>query len=152
MRVSDVMTRNVHTIRASESCQKAVERMSRAKIRHLPVVDDNEMLTGIVTDRDLRHRLFAPGVFREIRTVSVERLLDAVPVNEIMSTPVVTVEPDDDLEVAARLMLEDKLGSLPVVHGGRVVGIITETDLLQQIVSADSRRSPEVENIVVSFP
>jgi CBS domain-containing protein len=151
MRVKDLMTTDVVTIEASESCHAAVERMARARIRHLPVVDGQGRLVGIVTDRDLRHHLFAPDVFSEIGRVPVESHLRAVPVARIMSTPVVTATPDDELEVAARTMLEDKIGSLPVVQGDRVVGIITETDLLRRIVREDAC-CHDVEVIVVSYP
>lgn len=145
------MSGDVTTIRATESCQEAVARMYRAKIRHLPVVDASGRLVGVVTDRDLRHRLFAPAIFATIGSVPVEKLLAAVPVSEIMSAPVVTARADDELETAARLMLEDKVGSLPVIDGGRVVGIITETDLLRRIVQADAC-CQEVGEIIVSFP
>jgi CBS domain-containing protein len=152
MRVSEVMSRNVVTIEGSDSCRDAVTRMHRARVRHLPVVDRDGHLVGIVTDRDLRHRLFNPGVFHEIGTVAVDSLLAAVRVREIMSAPVVSIESQADLEDAARLMLEDKVGSLPVVEEGRVVGILTETDLLRRIVDADERCRPELECIVVSYP
>lgn len=151
MRVSDLMSRDVATVGVSDSCGEAVARMVRQKIRHLPVVERDGKLVGVVTDRDLRHRLFEPRVMKEIGTVSVDQILKTVPVKDIMSTPVVTVGPQDELETAARVMLEDKVGSLPVVENGRVVGIITETDLLRQIVRADAC-SPECAEIVVSFP
>jgi acetoin utilization protein AcuB len=151
MRVSDLMSRDVATVGVADSCQEAVARMVRRKIRHLPVVERDGRLVGVVTDRDLRHRLFEPRVMKEIGTVSVDQILKTVPVKDIMSAPVVTVGPQDELETAARVMLEDKVGSLPVVENGRVVGIITETDLLRQIVRADDC-SPECAEIVVSFP
>jgi CBS domain-containing protein len=151
MRVSELMTRGVATIGVADSCQEAVRRMARRRIRHLPVVDAGGMLIGIVTDRDLRHHLFEPRVLKEIGEVSVDALFRTVPVKEVMSSPVVSVTPDDDLETAARAMLEDKVGSLPVVEGGRVVGIITETDVLRRIVHADAC-TEECAEIVVSFP
>lgn len=151
MRVSELMSRDVATIGVSDSCQEAVARMARRKIRHLPVVERDGTLIGVVTDRDLRHRLFEPRVMKEIGSVSVETVLKAVPVKDVMSSPVVTVGPQDDLESAARAMLDDKVGSLPVVENGRVVGIITETDVLRQIVRADSC-SGECAEIVISFP
>ena len=151
MRVSDLMSQDVATVGVADSCQEAVARMVRRKIRHLPVVERDGRLVGVVTDRDLRHRLFEPRVMKEIGTVSVDQILKTVPVKDIMSTPVVTVGPQDELETAARVMLEDKVGSLPVVENGRVVGIITETDLLRQIVRADAC-SPECAEIVISFP
>jgi acetoin utilization protein AcuB len=73
-----------------------------------------------------------------------------VTVDEIMSAPVLTVDAADEVTDAARMMLEDKVGSLPVTEGGRLVGIITETDLLREICRADAACSPEVTDIVVS--
>jgi acetoin utilization protein AcuB len=69
-----------------------------------------------------------------------------------MSAPVVTADASDHVADAARIMLEDKVGSLPVLEGGRLVGIITETDLLREICRADASCSPEVTDIVVSYP
>jgi len=152
MRVSELMSKRVWTIGMSDSCHEAAARMCREKIRHLPVVADDGTLQGIVTDRDLRHHLFGPGVFGHIGNVSVHTLLKAHSVKEIMSFPVVSVEPAASLEDAARLMRERKIGALPVVEAGRVVGILTETDLLRHICRADELCSPEVECIVVSYP
>jgi len=152
MRVSELMSKRVWTIGMSDSCHEAAARMCREKIRHLPVVADDGTLQGIVTDRDLRHHLFGPGVFGHIGNVSVHTLLKAHSVKEIMSFPVVSVEPAASLEDAARLMRERKIGALPVVEAGRVVGILTEADLLRHICRADELCSPEVECIVVSYP
>jgi acetoin utilization protein AcuB len=145
------MTANVITVDVDASCHDAVARMARSKIRHLPVVDHAGLLCGIVTDRDLRHRLFASDVFPSIGTVPVEELLSSVRVGDVMSRPVVSIAPDSDLREVARVMAERKLGSLPVVERDRVVGIVTETDVLRQIVGADACCS-EVEAIVVSYP
>ncbi len=150
MRVSELMSRNVVTIDTAASCHDAVALMARARVRHLPAVDAGA-LVGVVTDRDLRHHLFLPGVFEAIGTVPIENLLKTVPVKDIVSTPVISVRAGDSLEAAARLMLEDKVGSLPVVDDGRVVGVLTETDMLRQIVRADACCCSEVEEIVVSF-
>jgi CBS domain-containing protein len=151
MHVRELMSRDVATVGVSDSCQDAIAWMAKRKIRHLPVVERDGTLVGIVTDRDLRHHLFKPQVFKEIGAVTVDALLKMVPVKEVMSAPVVTVGPEDSLDVAARTMLEDKVGSLPVVEKGRVVGIITETDLLRRIVRADAC-SPACAEIVISFP
>lgn len=150
-RVNQCMTGNVVTVDAEASCHDAVTRMVRNKIRHLPVVDRDGLLCGIVTDRDLRHRLFAPDVFPSIGTVPVEQLLSTVRVGDVMSRPVVSVGPEAEIQEVARVMAERKLGSLPVVEGDRVVGIVTETDVLRRIVGADACCS-EVESIVVSYP
>jgi acetoin utilization protein AcuB len=151
MQIDKLMSRDVRTIGAGESCHEAVAHMAQRRIRHLPVVDSADRLVGIVTDRDLRHRLFTPDVFRQVGAVPVEKMLKGITVREVMSTPVSTVSRGDDVEIAARLMLERKLGSLPVVEAGRVVGIVTETDLLRHIVKGDACCA-DVETIVVSYP
>jgi acetoin utilization protein AcuB len=145
------MSKHVVTIEAGTSCHDAVTLLVRNKIRHLPVVDGDGRLCGIVTDRDLRHRLFEPEVFRAIGSVPVERLLSTIPVSDVMSAPATSIGPDAELEEAARVMLDQGLGSLPVVDRGRIVGIVTETDLLRRIVGADACCS-DVEAIVVSYP
>jgi acetoin utilization protein AcuB len=150
-KVNELMTGNVVTVDADASAHDAVALMVRNKIRHLPVVDHAGRLCGIVTDRDLRHRLFAADVFRCIGTVPVERLLSEIRLRDVMSAPVVSVGLDADLEEAARVMAEDKLGSLPVVDHGRIMGIVTETDVLRRVVGRDACCA-DVEAIVVSYP
>jgi acetoin utilization protein AcuB len=150
MRVRELMNRTLVTIAESSSCREAVELMHRARIRHLPVLRDDGALVGVVTDRDLRHYLFRPHVGKDIGASSVELLLKAEAVSEIMSAPVLTIDAADAVTEAARIMLENKVGSLPVTEGGRLVGIITETDLLREICRADPACSPEVTDIIVS--
>ena len=152
MQVREVMGLNVITIAASTSCHEAATRMFREKLRHLPVVDAAGAVVGIVTDRDLRHRLLAPAVLPGGSGLSIEHVLKSTAVNEVMSTPVLTASPNDDLLDAARTMLAKKIGSMPVVDGGRVVGIVTETDLLRQIVRTAECCCEEAAAIVVSYP
>ena len=151
MNVKQLMSTAVVTIDEQASCREAVARMCRYKIRHLPVVRNEHLLCGIVTDRDVRHYLFRAEVFQQIGNVPVEKLLTAAPVWQVMSSPVVSVGPEASLEVAAGRMRERKLGSLPVVESGRIVGILTETDLLRRIVGTDTGVA-EVDAIVVSYP
>ena len=151
MSVKQVMTPTVVTIGDEASCREAVASMCRHKVRHLPVVSRHGQLCGIVTDRDLRHHLFRPDVFRAIGSVPVEQLLTAVPVRQIMSSPVISVGLEASLEEAADRMREAKLGSLPVVEDGHVLGILTETDLLRRIVGTDTGAF-DVDAIVVSYP
>ena len=150
-KVNQLMTGDVVTIDADATGHDAVSLMVSNKIRHLPVVDRAGLLCGIVTDRDLRHRLFAPEVFHSIGTVPIERLLSAVRTRDVMSAPVISVSPNTELEEAARVMAAEKLGSLPIVDRGRVAGIVPETDPLRHIVGANACRA-DVGAIVVSFP
>ena len=151
MLVKQLMTGDVVTLTQDASCREAAALMARRKIRHLPVLGRDGQMCGIVTDRDLRHHLFRPDVLREVGTVPVDRLLAAVAVREIMSTPVISVAADETLVAAAGLMGGSGIGALPVVEGREVVGIITETDVLRQIVGADAA-GDEIEAIVVSYP
>src|SRR5262249_11411746 len=105
MRVRDVMSRNIETISAADPAQAAISRMVTRKIRHLPVVDADLALVGVVTDRDLRHYLFSPGVFERVGRVSSDELLKGATVKQVMSSPAVSIRADDPLETAARLMV-----------------------------------------------
>lgn len=151
MKVRDLMSKDIVTVEDTATCHDAVVRMVRHRVRHLPVVTRQGALCGIVTDRDLRHYLFEPDTFRQVGAVKVETLLKSVPVSRLMSAPVITVDADEPLETACERMLEDKLGSMPVMDRGRLAGIVTETDLLRRIVGDDACCS-EVADIVVSFP
>jgi CBS domain-containing protein len=151
MSVKQLMSTQVVTIGDAASCREAVALMCRHKVRHLPVVGRQGLLCGIVTDRDLRHHLFRPDVFGAIGNVPVEQLLAAVPVSEIMSAPVLSVAPEASLQEAAGIMRDGKLGSLPVVKDGHIMGILTETDLLRRIVGTDTG-AYDVAEIVVSYP
>ena len=151
MKVQELMTQGVTTIENTMTCHDAVERMMRRGVRHLAVVDKRGGLCGMVTDRDLRHRLFEPEVLTQVGTVSVETLLKATPVAHVMSTPPITIEAYEPLDKATRLMLERKIGSLPVLDHGRLVGMLTETDVLRRIVGEDAC-CRDVETIVVSYP
>lgn len=151
MRVNDVMSRKVVTIGPADNCLEAVGRMHRGRIRHLPVVDREQRLIGIVTDRDLRHHLFSPAIFPVLGQTSLDTLLMAATVGDLMTTTVVTIGPQDSLAEAARLMMERKIGSLPVTENSRVVGILTETDMLRLIAQGETG-APECAEIIVSVP
>jgi CBS domain-containing protein/CheY-like chemotaxis protein len=152
MRVRELMNRNVIVIAEGASCRGAVAEMHRARVRHLPVVSAQGALIGVVTDRDLRHYLFSAPVSARLGATPLDALLEAAPVTQVMSAPVITVEADDDVHEAARVMRTHRIGSLPVTEGGRLAGMVTETDLLREICRADAGRSPDVMEIVVSYP
>jgi len=131
MRVQEKMTRGVITISPDQSLQMAKERMRKYGIRRLPVVR-NSKLVGIVTDRDVRQAWASPAT--ALSTHELLYLLERVKVEEIMTPRVLAVSPETPLFEAARLMHDRKIGGLPVVEGEEVVGIITETDLLQALI------------------
>jgi acetoin utilization protein AcuB len=98
------------------------------KIRHLPVVDGDDRLVGVVTDRDLRQVVFDPRIQEALGDTTLT--LRGLRVREVMTWGVLSVRPDTELRAAARLIRERKIGALPVTEGGAVVGILSETDVL----------------------
>jgi CBS domain-containing protein len=151
MRVGDLMSRDVVTIGDVATCLDALNHMCRRKIRHLPVLDGEGGLVGLVTDRDLRHRLFAADIYGQIGRVPVSALLGDTPVREVMSAPVQCVTASADVAEAAERMRRERVGCLPVVDGRRVVGMLTEIDVLRSIAAAEVPGTPEPD-IVISFP
>jgi CBS domain-containing protein len=149
MRVSDLMSRDVVTIDEGQTCLDAVERMGRTGLRHLPVLDSEGALVGIVTERDVRQRLFAPDVYGRVGRVPVATLLREAPVRQVLSAPVLSIGPGAELIEAAERMRAAKVGSLVVLDGGKVVGILTEIDLLRHMCGA--QRDPRLD-IIVSYP
>jgi acetoin utilization protein AcuB len=129
IRVRDCMTRSAVTIHSDTLVRGAVEMMKKRKIRHLPVVDRGSRLVGIVTDRDLRQVVFDPRI--QARFGDLGDALATLTVRDVMTWGVVTVRPETEIRRAAHLMREQKVGALPVVEGERVVGILTETDVLR---------------------
>lgn len=134
MRLRDIMSPTVMTVRASHSCHEAALRMARAGVHHLPVVDDAERLVGVVSDRDLRsHLLVVMGLGDERAAVSTRAVLEEMPVSRVMTGAVISGRPDMPVGEAVQLMARYKLGSLPVVEDERLVGIVTERDLLRRL-------------------
>jgi CBS domain-containing membrane protein len=126
--VRDLMTSMVTTIGRNETLKSADEVMSLGRIRHLPVVDDDGALAGIVSQRDLFHSglLRALGYGSHAR----ERVLEDSLVKQAMKTDVVTTAPETPLRDAASVMLERKIGCLVVLTAGKIVGILTEADFV----------------------
>jgi acetoin utilization protein AcuB len=122
------MRTGVATVTPTTTVGDAARLMTRRRVRHLPVREPSGRLLGIVTDRDLRQVIFDAAT--RARLGHAVAGLERVPVREVMTWGVVTVRAEDDLRQAARLMRERKIGALPVVSRGRLVGMLTETDLL----------------------
>jgi CBS domain-containing protein len=127
--VRDLMTSTVTTVGRNESLKSADDVMRLGRIRHLPVLDDDGTLAGIVSQRDLFHSglLRALGYGSHAR----ERVLEDSLVKEAMKTEVVTTTPDALLRDAAGVMLERKIGCLVVLEAGQIVGILTESDFVR---------------------
>jgi len=131
MLVEKRMKRDPVTVTPDDSFRHAMTLIRQKGIRHLPVVEGGQ-LVGIVTDRDIRQTSPSPATSLEIH--ELHYLLEKVRIREIMTKKVYTVTPDIPIEEAARLMLQYKIGGLPVLKQGTLVGIITETDILRAFV------------------
>lgn len=128
MLVGDCMKRNVITIRPSDSMRLAKKLILTNNIRQLPVVEGRKVV-GIITDRDLREA--SASAATSLTEWELRYLLEKIKVEEIMTRKVITVTPDTTVEEAARIIHDRKIGGLPVVDKGELVGIITEVDLLE---------------------
>jgi acetoin utilization protein AcuB len=127
MNVTEIMTKAPLTVTPSETVAQADELMTSNKIRQLPIVDENR-LVGIITDRDIRSFLSA-SLLESPETR--EKALNTK-VREIMTTSPITLSPDDDLEEAVELLIEEKMGGIPVVDDVEdLVGIVTYVDVLR---------------------
>ena len=130
-KVEQVMTREPSTVAPNDSIRVAIDRMRERNCRRLPVMEKGK-LVGIVTDRDLRRATNSPLVLRE-RWYD-EFMLDHIPVRACMSETPTTVTPETPIADAAKMILERKVGGLPVMEGDELVGIVTETDLLNYLI------------------
>lgn len=129
MYVRDVMTPDPATISKHDSLHIARTRMLAHNCRRLPVLDDAGQLCGIITDRDLRLAVNSPLIMRE--RWQDEMLLEHTSVDACMTPDPICTTPDTTLEDAIGLLLAHKISGLPVIHNGRLVGILTVTDLLK---------------------
>ena len=134
MRIQDIMTISCITAPPQMPVLEARQMMLEKRIRHL-LVTEGTRLVGIVTDRDIRLNLPSPAT--SLSVWEINYLLARMTLANVMSKTVVTISPAQDAREAAQLMLDRKIGALPVVgNGQQLVGIITETDLLRAFVKA----------------
>ena len=129
MLVSERMSRNPYTIQADTPVEEALERMHQVHVRRFPVLDKSGKLVGIVCEKDLLYA--SPSPATSLSIYEMHYLLSKLTVGEVMIKNVITVSEDTPVEEAARIMTDHKIGSLPVVRDGQLVGIITETDLFR---------------------
>ena len=128
-KVRDLMTDRLHTVRPDNDLATVKDLMVEHRIRHIPVVDPEENLVGLVTHRDLlRHSLIEQA---EIPLYVEDVILEQVQVREVMTPNPDTITAEVDIREAAQMMLDNKYGCLPVVEGSRPVGILTESDFVR---------------------
>jgi len=133
MKVGDLMQRDVLRMTAGETLDIAQDVMRLGGVRHIPVVE-GETLVGILSQRDLLHA--AASSLLQLALERERGWLAKVHVREVMTTRVHTVAPEQPVAEAVALLLEQRVGCLPVVEDGRLVGIVTETDCLRHLARA----------------
>ena len=121
IKVRDVMSSPVITVSSRNSIQEALEVMRENDTRRLPVVDRGK-LVGMLVQHDIEKALRSPG------------RIPQTPVEWVMTKKVSHISPDEDVATAARLMKSQKISALPVIDGDRLVGIVTDTDLLEVLI------------------
>jgi CBS domain-containing protein len=126
--VRDIMARDPTTLGRNDTLDLAEDIMNLGRIRHMPVIDEGNIV-GIVSQRDLfRSALVtALGFGRKTHRAVIK----TIKIKEIMTEHVITISPDASVKKAARMMIDQKIGCLPVVDGGKLVGLLTETDILR---------------------
>jgi CBS domain-containing membrane protein len=129
LRVRDVMTHDPKTLGRNDQLSLADDLMQQERIRHLPVLDEDGELVGIVSQRDMFRGALARAL--GYGETAQRRMLGMLVVKEVMSTQLATVGPDVPIADAARTMVDRKIGCLPVVEGGKLVGILTESDFVE---------------------
>lgn len=143
MKVKDIMIKEVATLDVDDELSLANDIMRLGRIRHLPVVSGEE-LVGIVSERDLFRSSLAQALgYGNKDTRDVMKTLH---IRDIMVKQLITVSPDMDLKDAVALMVERKIGCLPVVQDNKLLGLITETDILVQYckeLGGDPKTAPE---------
>ncbi len=128
MLVKDRMSAPVVTVPHDTPIMDALDLMKQRNIRRLPVVKKGKMV-GIVSDKDLLNA--APSDATTLSVWELNYMIAKITVGDVMSKPVISIAPDTPIENAAYIMAKEKIGGLPVVDEGHLVGLITETDLFK---------------------
>lgn len=129
MLVRERMSTNPVTISADSAITDALRVMRQNQVRRLPVLDEQGNMVGIVSEKDLLYA--SPSPATSLSIYEMHYMLSRLKVTELMTAEIITVSPDIPLEEAARIMADNKIGGLPVVEDGKLVGIITETDIFK---------------------
>ena len=132
--VREIMSAEVTTLGRNDTLQLAQDIMTLGRVRHFPVLEDGEVV-GVMSQRDLYKASL--GSVMKYGEKAQREFLDTIAVKEVMHYPPVTTPPQASVKEAARLMLGEKIGCLPVIDGAELVGIVTETDMLKLVAEMD---------------
>ncbi len=140
MLVRERMSHPVITIYPDASMQEALDLMHKEHIRRIPVVDKHGQMIGIITESNLDKA--SPSDATTLSVWEIRDLVSKVRVDKIMTRDVVTIEDDTPIEEAARVMADCSISGLPVMHKGKLIGLITETDLFKVFLEIFGARYP----------
>jgi len=141
------MSPNPTTIQKGTSLKKALDLIRSCPFRHLPILDEAGGLAGIVTEKDLVYA--SPSSDLTLSVFETDYLLSKLSVDQIMKENVVTVAPELPIEEAARLMVDHRIGCLPVLENGKLIGIISDTDIFRVFVEGLGGGHPSLRVSVV---
>jgi CBS domain-containing protein len=127
--VKELMSRELHTLKPTDTIHQARELMVKKHIRHIPILDTQGRFVGLLTKRDVL--AISVSALADIDAAERDELEAGIPIGEVMVTDIVVAEEDTNLLEAARFMLEQKHGCLPVLRGRQLVGILTEADFVK---------------------
>jgi len=138
LRVVDIMSQDIRTLGRNDKLSIADDIMKQGRIRHMPVLDADGLVCGVLSQRDL----FRGVLLRSLGYGSrlEDKLLDSHPVKEAMGKGLHTATPDMLATEAARIMMENKVGCLPVLEDDKLVGIVTESDFVKLFAEDQSAR------------
>lgn len=148
MLIEEIMVRDVQTLQATNTVKDALNIMKENRIRHIPILDDAETVVGIITDRDIKEAIpstFSSGEYTEIYETKLSTIMTK---NPILGHPM------DFVEESALIFYEKQIGCLPVVSNQKLVGILTETDLLYNYIELTGANQPgsQIEVRVPNVP
>lgn len=136
MFVKEIMKKKVISLKKHNTIADALSLLHKHHIRHIPIVDDDQHLIGIVSDRDIRDA--SPSILdSEINQALLDHTID-----QIMSSPVVTTHPDELFEEVANIFYEKEFACVPVVHQKKLIGMVTEKDLLYAFIQLTGTQGP----------
>jgi acetoin utilization protein AcuB len=148
MLIEEIMKKDVVTLSPSNTVKDALEIMLENKIRHLPIITEDRTVVGIITDRDLKE--IVPSTMSDM---SDKNVYD-IKLSEVMTKNPITAHPMDFVEESAVVFYTNQIGSLPIVSNKKLVGIITETDLLYKYIELTGAHQPgsQIEVRVPNIP
>jgi acetoin utilization protein AcuB len=147
MLVRDRMSSDPVTVRIDTSLKEALELVRSSPFRHLPVLDEGDKLVGIVTEKSLVYASPTPST--TLSVFEVDYILSRTKIGQVIQGQVVTVGPDLPIEEAARVMIDHKIGCLPVVEDDTLIGIISDTDIFRVFVEGLGGGHPSLRVTIV---